>query len=103
VAKNPRALEQAGASLTAVLRVAGAVRNLGATSWQVADVASGRLDAFCQYGADDVNLLGAVVIAREAGARVTDAAGNPWTLGATSILVSAPQLHAERLAVMPEP
>jgi myo-inositol-1(or 4)-monophosphatase len=77
--------------LTASLRIVGAVRNLGATSWQVADVASGRLDAFWEYGADDVNLLDAVVIAREAGARVTEATGDPWTLGAHSILAVMPK------------
>lgn len=72
----------------------GAVRNLGPTSWQIADTAAGRLDAFWQFGRDHANLLPGALIAREAGAVVTDAAGGPWTSGSDSFLVAAPALHA---------
>jgi myo-inositol-1(or 4)-monophosphatase len=101
VGRLPRQVELAGRSLAAMLAAVGAVRNLGATSWQVADVAGGRLDAFWEYGVDDVNLLGATLIAREAGAVVTDAAGQPWRAGAASILVAAPSLHAPLRALLP--
>jgi myo-inositol-1(or 4)-monophosphatase len=101
VGRLPRAVELAGRSLAAMLAGVGAVRNLGATSWQVADVAGGRLDGFWEYGVDDVNLLGAALIAREAGAVVTDAAGQPWRAGARSILVAGPSLHAPLLALLP--
>ncbi|TVT45736.1 inositol monophosphatase [Amycolatopsis rhizosphaerae] len=87
------AVARAGAALSAVLPVAGAVRNLGPTSWQIADVASGRVDGFWQYGHDDGNLLGATLIAREAGAFVTDVAGAPWRPGAESVLVAPAQFH----------
>ncbi len=100
VARQPDVVRLAGASLSKVLGGVGAVRNLGATSWQVADVASGRLDAFWQYGADDVNIAGAALIAREAGAAVTDATGAEWKLGASSVLVSAPSLQREILALL---
>ena len=101
VGRLPRQVELAGRSLAVMLGAAGIVRNLGATSWQVADVAGGRLDGFWMYGVDDVNLLGAALIAREAGAVVTDAAGQPWRAGAGSILVAAPSLHAPLQALMP--
>jgi myo-inositol-1(or 4)-monophosphatase len=93
VAKAPGDVERAARSLGDVLLVTGAVRNFGPTSWQIADVASGRIDAFWQYGVDDGNLLGASLIAQEAGAIVTDAQGAPWRAGARSILVAAPGLH----------
>jgi myo-inositol-1(or 4)-monophosphatase len=93
VAKEPGDVDHASRSLRDVLRVAGAVRNFGPTSWQIADVASGRVDAFWQYGVDDGNLLGASLVAREAGAIVTDALRAPWRSGARSILVAAPGLH----------
>ena len=93
VAKEPGDVEHASRSLRDVLLVAGAVRNFGPTSWQIADVASGRLDAFWQYGVDDGNLLGASLVAQEAGAIVTDALRAPWRSGARSILVAAPGLH----------
>jgi len=99
-ADKPDAVAAAGRSLSAMLGVAGAVRNLGAQAWQAADVGGGRLDAFWQYGADDVNFVGAALIAREAGAVVSDAAGRPWRAGADSILVAAPSLHAALTAVL---
>jgi len=93
VAKEPEDVERASRSLGEVLVVAGAVRNFGPTSWQITDVASGRIDAFWQYGVDDGNLLGASLVAQEAGAIVTDVRGAPWRSGARSILVAAPGLH----------
>jgi myo-inositol-1(or 4)-monophosphatase len=98
--RDPEAVRRSGASLASVLLVAGAVRNLGPTSWQVADVASGRLDGFWEFGADDGNLLGAALIAREAGAIVTDRHGRPWSARADSIVVAPPRLHAALLAAV---
>ncbi|OXM70518.1 inositol monophosphatase [Amycolatopsis vastitatis] len=94
VGKQPGVAEAAGRSLTAVLGEVAAVRNLGPTSWQVADVAAGRLDLFWQYGRDATNLAGAALIAREAGAVVTTAGGAPWTPSAGSFVATAPALHA---------
>ncbi|MFZ4841882.1 inositol monophosphatase family protein [Mycetocola saprophilus] len=92
-AQDPEAVSRAGSSLARVLGVAGAVRNLGPTSWQVADVAAGRLDAFWEFGDDRSNLLGAVLIAREAGAAVTETTGEPWSPNSPSILVATPTLR----------
>jgi myo-inositol-1(or 4)-monophosphatase len=100
VATEPEAMERAGRSLTAVLPHAGAVRNLGPTSWQVADTAAGRLDAFWEFGRDDANLLGAALVAREAGALVTDIAGRGWEAGAGGFLVAPPALHRQLLTIL---
>jgi myo-inositol-1(or 4)-monophosphatase len=100
--RDPGAVRRSGASLASVLLVAGAVRNLGPTSWQVADVASGRLDGFWEFGVDDGNLLGAALIARESGAIVTDSQGRPWAAGADSIVVAPPQLHPALLTAVTE-
>lgn len=43
----------AGHSLSALLPRVGAVRNLGPTSWQLADTAAGCIDAFWQAYHDD--------------------------------------------------
>ncbi|GAB3136351.1 inositol monophosphatase [Amycolatopsis stemonae] len=93
VTGQPGVAQAAGRSLTAVLEEVAAVRNLGPTSWQVADVAAGRLDLFWQYGTDATNLAGAALVAREAGAVVTTADGAPWTPSAGSFLAAAPALH----------
>jgi len=90
---QPEAVQAAGRALAAVLPRVGAVRNLGPTSWQVADVAGGRIDAFWMFGRDPGNLLGASLIAREAGLPVTDADGREWTPRSRSVLVAAPQVR----------
>ena len=93
VAGEPDAIERAGRALAAVLPVIGAVRNFGPTSWQVAETAAGRIDAFWEFGADDANLTGAALIAGEAGAVVTDLAGQEWRPGMRSFLAAPPRLH----------
>ncbi|MFF4338392.1 inositol monophosphatase family protein [Kitasatospora sp. NPDC001540] len=100
VARDPAARRAAGAALAAVLPHAAAVRNLGPTALQVAQVGSGHLTAFWQYGADPANLLPGALLAAEAGARVSDAQGAPWTPAATSFLAAAPGVHAELVAVL---
>ncbi|WP_018680928.1 inositol monophosphatase family protein [Actinokineospora enzanensis] len=92
--RQPDANRVAGHALPYVLDAVAAVRNLGPTSWQIADVAAGRVDLFWQFGLDRENLLGASLIAREAGAVITTATGRPWTPDAPSFLAAAPGLHA---------
>jgi len=100
--QDPVAVRRAGESLAAVLPWVLAVRNLGPTALQVAQVGSGHLSLFWEYGADAGNLLPGALIAREAGALVTDAYGRPWQAGADSFVAAAPSLHAELLAVLRE-
>ncbi|MCF4138756.1 inositol monophosphatase [Streptomyces sp. Tue 6430] len=93
IAREPEAVQGAGRSLSALLPHVGAVRNLGATSWQIADTAAGRMDGFWQYGIDDTNLIGPALIAAEAGLSVTDLAGRPWRAGADGFLAAPQPLH----------
>jgi myo-inositol-1(or 4)-monophosphatase len=99
-AAQPAAIKECGRSLPAVLEAAGAVRNLGPTAWQVAEVAAGRLDAFWEYGNDAGNLLGGALLAREAGALVTDATGGTWTSSSNSFVVAGPTLHGQLIAAL---
>lgn len=92
--------QRAGASLAAVVPRVAAVRSLGPTSWQVADVGAGRLDAFWQCGRDDTNLLAGALIAAEAGATVTDLEGRPWRVGGDGILAAGPGVHGQLLDVL---
>ncbi|MFC4036487.1 inositol monophosphatase family protein [Streptomyces polygonati] len=101
IAAQPAAADLTGRSQTALLTRAGAIRNLGPTSWQIADVAAGRLDAFWQYGRDATNLLPGALIAREAGAVVTDTSGAPWTVASPSFLAAAPGMHAALVPLLP--
>ncbi|MEV6469686.1 inositol monophosphatase family protein [Kitasatospora sp. NPDC051702] len=100
VAADPVALRRAGESLCAMAGAVPAVRNLGPTALQVAQVGSGHLALFWEYGRDAGNLLPGALIASEAGATVTDAAGAAWTAGSDSFLAAAPGLHADALGVL---
>ena len=93
VAGEPDAIERAGRALAAVLPVIGAVRNFGPTSWQIAETAAGRIDAFWEFGSDDANLTGAALVAAEAGALVTDLAGRAWRPGMRGFLAAPAALH----------
>lgn len=97
-ARQPEAAESAGRAMAVMLPAAGAIRNLGPTSWQIADVASGRLDGFWQYGQDAGNLIGAALVAREAGAAVSTASGQTWSPKSGSFLAAPRALHAQLLA-----
>jgi myo-inositol-1(or 4)-monophosphatase len=100
VTGQPGVAERSGLSLSAVLAAAGAVRNLGPTSWQIAEVGAGRLDGFWQFGRDASNLVGAALVASEAGAIVTDARGEVWTAGSESFVAAAPGLHGPLVEVL---
>lgn len=100
VAAEPVAIAAAGRTLSTLLPVAGAVRSFGPTSWQIADTAAGRIDAFWQFGLDDANLLPGALIAREAGALVTTVDNHAWRAGDRSFLAAPPALHAQLLELL---
>jgi myo-inositol-1(or 4)-monophosphatase len=81
------------ASLKVALKEAGAVRNLGPTSLQLAYVAGGRLDAFWEYGEDTFNCIGGVLLVTEAGGVATDASGRPYGLASNSIIAAPAPVH----------
>lgn len=97
VAAQPEAVAATGRAVSVLLPAVGAHRNLGPTSWQVADVASGRLDAFWQYGRDPGNLLAASLVATEAGVVVTDMDGEPWRADSAGFLAAPARLHGQLL------
>jgi myo-inositol-1(or 4)-monophosphatase len=70
----------------------GVVRNCGPHDLQLAYVGAGRLDVFLQMGRDLENWLPGMLIAREAGAELLTAAGQPWPWAVDSLLVTAPGL-----------
>jgi myo-inositol-1(or 4)-monophosphatase len=78
--------------LVTLLGTYGVVRNYGPHGLQLAYIGAGRLDVFLQVGRDLENWLPGLLIAREAGADVLTAAGQPWQWEADSLLVTAPGL-----------
>lgn len=77
------------------------VRRLGSAALDLSYVASGRLDGFWELQIEPYDIAAGVLIAREAGAFVTNASGNPLKMGkAMSILAANPHLHSQILATI---
>jgi myo-inositol-1(or 4)-monophosphatase len=66
----------------------------------LAYVGAGRVSAYAVFYVTAVHTSAGVLLAREAGAVVTDIEGRPWTLESDSLLAAAdPDLHADLLAL----
>jgi myo-inositol-1(or 4)-monophosphatase len=87
---------------SAFLRRARAVRRLGSAALDLAYVASGRFDGFWEMRLKPWDLAPGILIAREAGALVTDLDGGGGMLESGDILAAAPALHAPMLGVIAE-
>ncbi|HWS33927.1 MAG TPA: inositol monophosphatase family protein [Actinoplanes sp.] len=95
----PALTQRFGASMTAMMRTALYVRSSVPVGHQLAQVAAGRMDAHWQF--ENVRShIGPVLLAREAGATVTDLDGRPWEITSPGYLAAAPGVHAAALAVL---
>jgi myo-inositol-1(or 4)-monophosphatase len=68
---------------------------LGSAAIDLAWVAAGKLDASVMLSNKPWDTAAGVLIAREAGAHVTDLEGQPHTLDSTATVASAPGVTAE--------
>ncbi len=68
------------------------IRMLGTAALDLAWVAAGRLDASITFANDPWDMAAGIVIAREAGAAVTDSDGTPHTLTSAATIAAAPEL-----------
>jgi myo-inositol-1(or 4)-monophosphatase len=89
-----------GASVQAMLDTALLVRMAVPATFEIADVASGRMDAFWQYTQVRSGLAAGVLLVSEAGGIVTDTRGQPWNFASADILLAAPGVHAAAVACL---
>ncbi|MET9497658.1 inositol monophosphatase family protein [Streptomyces sp. NPDC006552] len=89
-----------GSSITAMLFGALVVRTSVPATLHLANVAAGRVDAFWQYAGARADLLPGALLVTEAGGRISDAEGRPWTPQSESFLAAAPGVHAEAVATL---
>ncbi|MBF0238302.1 MAG: inositol monophosphatase [SAR324 cluster bacterium] len=75
------------------------IRVLGSAAIDCCFVADGRLDGFWEQNLNLYDIAAGMVIAREAGAVVTDFSGNPWQ-NPDQILISNPRLHPQLVELM---
>jgi myo-inositol-1(or 4)-monophosphatase len=76
------------------------LRMLGTAAIDLAWVAAGRLDASVTFGNKPWDMAAGVILAREAGAVVTDAAGNPHALASAATVAAAPGLLPELIPLL---
>jgi myo-inositol-1(or 4)-monophosphatase len=97
--RDPAAAQRAGAAVAAMMQHALYVRVSVPVGHQLTQVAAGRLDLHWQF--DNLRShIAPVLIAREAGATVTDLDGRPWEITSAGYLAAAPGLHAAALTVL---
>lgn len=89
-----------GRSSTAMLEHALLLRVSVPATLQLVEVAAGRMDVFWQHSQVRSGLLSGALLVAEAGGRVTDIRGAPWTLESDDFLASAPTLHAQAVTVL---
>ena len=73
-------------------------RKIGSAAIECYMVAAGRVDGFTTLNISSWDVAAGVLAAQEAGGRVTDFHGQPWTLEQTDLIVSNGLVHDEVLA-----
>lgn len=96
--EGPAVHEAISASVQTMLNAALLVRMAVPATFEIAEVASGRMDAFWQYTQVRSGLAAGVLLVAEAGGVVTDTRGRPWHFGSEDILLAAPGVHAAAVA-----
>jgi myo-inositol-1(or 4)-monophosphatase len=81
---------------------ARAVRRLGSAAVDLCYVAAGRMDGFWESDLKPWDIAGGALIVAEAGGRVTDMKGKPFTSRVGSVLASNQLLHDAMLKVIAE-
>ena len=79
-----------------------AIRRLGSAALDICNVANGRLDGFWEVNLSPWDTAAAVLIATEAGARVTDFKGGRYSIYDKNILLSNGQIHDQMINVLKE-
>ena len=75
------------------LRVSRAVRRLGSAAIDLCYVAAGRLDGFWEQSLHPWDVAAGALIIQEAGGRVTDLAGGPYSSRAGNLIASNGHIH----------
>ncbi len=86
----------------AFVRRARAVRRFGSAALDLAWVAAGRFDGFWELGLKPWDLAPGILIAREAGAVVTDTRGTDGMLSTGDVVAASPALASAMIAIIAE-
>ncbi|MFD7080624.1 inositol monophosphatase family protein [Streptomyces sp. NPDC059918] len=98
--EDEKVVRRVGSSITAMLFDALVVRTAVPATLHLVNVAAGRTDAFWQFAGARADLLPGALLVTEAGGRISDAEGHPWTPQSDSFLATAPGVHAQAVATL---
>ncbi|MFJ1758091.1 inositol monophosphatase family protein [Kitasatospora sp. NPDC088134] len=98
--EDEQVVRRIGSSITAMLLDALVVRTSVPATLHLLNVAAGRIDAFWQFAGARADLLPGALLVTEAGGRITDAEGRPWTPESASFLAAAPGVHAQAVTTL---
>ncbi|MEU5064998.1 3'(2'),5'-bisphosphate nucleotidase CysQ [Streptomyces virginiae] len=98
--EDEEVVRRVGRSITAMLFDALVVRTAVPATLHLVNVAAGRADAFWQFAGARADLLPGALLVMEAGGRITDAEGRPWTPQSGSFLAAAPGVHGDAVATL---
>lgn len=82
------------------LNASQGIRRLGSAALDLCHVACGRFDAFWEENLKPWDTAAGVLIAREAGAQVTDFSGRPASIEGNETLATNGQIHADMLKLL---
>ncbi len=82
------------------LKEAQAIRRMGSAAIDLAYVATGRIDGFWEVALNPWDTAASVLLVQEAGGKVTDFLGNPYSIYQKPILASNGMIHDEMLQVL---
>jgi myo-inositol-1(or 4)-monophosphatase len=74
-----------------------AVRRLGSAALDVCDVAAGRMDGFWEQGLGPWDIAAAALLVEEAGGRISDLDGRPFTVRTGRLVASNGHIHDQML------
>ncbi len=88
------------ANCESMQRAARAVRRAGAAALDLAYVAAGRLDGYWECKLNPWDVAAGMLLVREAGGKVTDYQGNPYSIYNHRILASNGLIHGEMEGIL---
>ncbi|MGI5447506.1 inositol monophosphatase family protein [Streptomyces sp. CA-243310] len=93
-------VRRVGSSITAMLLDALVVRTSVPATLHLVNVAAGRIDTFWQFAGARADLLPGALLVTEAGGRITDIEGRPWTPQSETFLAATPGIHNQAAATL---
>ncbi|MFF1299474.1 MULTISPECIES: inositol monophosphatase family protein [unclassified Streptomyces] len=98
--EDDKVVRRIGSSITAMLFDALVVRTSVPATLHLLNVAAGRIDAFWQFAGARADLLPGALLVTEAGGRISDAEGRPWTPESESFVAAAPGVHTQAVTTL---